>query len=75
MPLRALRVSVYINEADTWKERPLHLEILRMLQEHRLSGATVLQAIAGFTGRGGTRTSSPDSSGKPPLVVDRKSVV
>jgi hypothetical protein len=70
MPLQAIRVTVYINEADKWKDKPLYLEVLRMLHEQGLAGATVLQAIAGFTGRGGTQTSNaPDAAGKPPLVI------
>lgn len=70
MPLQAIRVTVYINEADQWEGKPLYLEILRTLHDQGLAGATVLQAIAGFTGRGGTQTSAAsESGGKPPLVI------
>jgi len=66
-----VRVSVYINEADEWQHRPLHLEILRMLHEQGLAGGTVLRAVAGFTGKGGVQTTSlVDAGGKLPLVIE-----
>ena len=67
----AVRVSVYINEADEWHHRPLHLEVLRMLHQQGISGGTVLHAVAGFTGGGGVQTTSlVDAGGKMPLVID-----
>lgn len=66
-----VRVSVYINEADEWKGRPLHLEILRLLHARGLAGGTVLRAVAGFTLKGGIETTSlVDAGGKLPLVVE-----
>ncbi len=64
------QVSVYINEADKWRQRPLHLEILKMLHSEGLAGGTVVRAVAGFTGSGGVQTTSlVDLGGKLPLVV------
>jgi PII-like signaling protein len=64
------QVSVYINEADKWRRKPLHLEILKMLYGEGLAGGTVVRAVAGFTGRGGVQTTSlVDIGGKLPLVV------
>jgi len=66
-----LRVSIYINEADEWHGRPLHLEILRMLHARGMAGGTVLRAVAGFTGKGGVETTTlVDAGGKLPLVVE-----
>ena len=66
-----LRVSVYINEADEWEHRPLHLEVLNMLSERGLAGGTVLRAVAGFTAKGGVETASlVDAGGKLPLVIE-----
>jgi hypothetical protein len=66
-----VRVSVYINEADEWRGRPLHLEILRMLFGRGIAGGTVLRAVAGFTGKGGVETTSlVDAGGRLPLVVE-----
>ena len=63
-------VSIYINEADKWRKRPLHLEILRILHAEGLAGGTVLRAVAGFTGGEGVQsTSLVDAGGKLPLVV------
>lgn len=71
MASEALRVSIYINEADEWHRRPLHLEVLRMLHEQGLAGGTVLRAVAGFTGHGGVETTSlVDAGGKLPLVIE-----
>jgi uncharacterized protein len=65
-----VRVSVYINEADEWHRRPLHLAILEMLHRRALAGGTVLRAVAGFTGKGGVQTTSlVDTGGKLPLVI------
>ena len=64
------QVSVYINEGDEWKHRPLHLEILSMLFREGMSGGTVLRGVAGFTGAEGVHsTSLVDAGGKLPLVV------
>jgi len=68
---RTSRISVYINEADKWHKRPLHLEILRMLHDEGIAGGTVLHAIAGFTGGGSVETTSlVDAGGKLPLVIE-----
>ena len=67
----AVKVLVYINEADEWRHRPLHLEVLRMLHQQGIAGGTVLHAIAGFTGGGGVQnTSLVDAGGKLPLVIE-----
>lgn len=70
MNREAVRVSIYINEADEWNRRPLHLELLRALHEAGIAGGTVLRAVAGFTARGGVETTSlVDAGGKLPLVI------
>ena len=66
----AVQISIYLNEKDEWHNRPLHLAILNYLRKENVAGATVLHAIAGFTGRGGVQNSSlVDAGGKLPLVV------
>jgi hypothetical protein len=71
MPQQLIRISVYINEADEWRGRPLHLEVLNMLHRHGVAGGTVLRAVAGFTGKGGVETTSlVDAGGKLPLVIE-----
>lgn len=65
------RISIYINEADEWHHRPLHLEVLRMLHGRGIAGGTVLRAVAGFTAKGEVETTSlVDAGGKLPLVVE-----
>lgn len=69
-PRKAVQVSVYLNEADEWHRRPLHLEILNYLHDQQVAGATVLHSVAGFTGRGRVKTSTlVDAGGKLPLVL------
>ena len=71
MPAEAVKISVYISEADQWQHQPLHLEILRMLHSQGLAGGTVLRAVAGFTAHGDVQsTSLVDVGGKLPLVVE-----
>jgi PII-like signaling protein len=66
----AVQVTIYLNEADRWQRRPLHLEMLKYLRESEIAGATVLHAVAGFTGHGRVKTSTlVDAGGKLPLVL------
>ena len=66
----AVQVTLYLNEADEWHKRPLHLEILNYLRSANVAGATVFHAVAGFTGRGRVKTTSlVDAGGRLPLVI------
>ena len=66
----AVQVTMYLNEADEWRRRPLHLEILNYLRSENVAGATVFHAVAGFTGRARVKTSMlVDAGGKLPLVL------
>jgi PII-like signaling protein len=69
-PRKAVQVTVYLNEADEWHHRPLHMEMLKYLREQEVAGATVLHAVAGFTGHSRVKTATlVDAGGKLPLVV------
>jgi len=66
----AVQVSIYLNEADTLHHKPLHLAILEYLRAENVAGATVLHAVAGFTGRGHVATTSlVDAGGRLPIIV------
>ncbi len=66
----AVQITIYLNEADEWQRRPLHLEILDYLRQENVAGATVFHAVAGFTGRRRVQTTSlVDAGGKLPLVI------
>ena len=66
----AVQVTLYINEADEWQHRPLHLEVLNYLRQENVAGATVFHAVAGFTGRSRVKTTSlVDAGGRLPLVI------
>jgi len=47
----AVQVTIYLNEADQWHHRPLHLEILNYLRKENVYAATAVHAVAGFLGR------------------------
>jgi uncharacterized protein len=66
----AVQVTIYLNEADQWHHRPLYLEILKYLREENAAGATVLHAVAGFTGRQKVEcTHLVDAGGKLPVII------
>ncbi|GCB52354.1 DUF190 domain-containing protein [Streptomyces sp. NL15-2K] len=45
---RALRVTVFIGENDTWHHRPLYTEIVHRAHAAGLAGASVFRGIEGF---------------------------
>ena len=66
----AVQITIYINEADEWQRKPLYMELLNYLRQENVAGATVLHAVAGFTGRHHVHTTSlVDAGGKLPLVL------
>ena len=66
----AVQITMYLNEADEWHRRPLHLEILKYLREENVAGATAFHAVAGFTGRSRVHTASlVEAGGKLPVVI------
>jgi uncharacterized protein len=66
----AVQVTIYLNEADQWHHRPLHVEILNYLRQENVAGATALHAVAGFTGRQKLQTTHlVDAGGKLPVVI------
>ncbi|GGV03826.1 UPF0166 protein [Streptomyces filipinensis] len=45
---RALRLTVYIGEDDTWHHKPLYSEIVHRAHTAGLAGASVFRGIEGF---------------------------
>ncbi|MEU6512054.1 MULTISPECIES: DUF190 domain-containing protein [unclassified Streptomyces] len=45
---RALRLTVYIGEDDTWHHKPLYSEIVRRAHAAGLAGASVFRGVEGF---------------------------
>lgn len=45
---RAMRLSIFIGESDTWHHRSLYAEIVRRAHKAGLAGATVIRGIEGF---------------------------
>jgi PII-like signaling protein len=46
-----VQVTIYLNEADQWHHRPLHVEILNYLRKENVYAATAVHTVAGFLGR------------------------
>lgn len=66
----AVQVTIYLNEADQWRHRPLHMEILNYLRKENVYAATATHAVAGFLGRHRVETSHLiDAGGKLPVIV------
>jgi hypothetical protein len=61
---------MYLNEADEWHRKPLHLEVLKYLREENVAGATAFHAVAGFTGRSRVHTTTlVEAGGDLPVVI------
>ncbi|MEU0178608.1 DUF190 domain-containing protein [Streptomyces massasporeus] len=45
---RALRLTVFVGERDTWHHRPLYSEIVHRAHAAGLAGASVFRGIEGF---------------------------
>ncbi|MEU5364202.1 DUF190 domain-containing protein [Streptomyces sp. NPDC005925] len=45
---RALRLTVFVGENDTWHRRPLYTEIVHRAHAAGLAGASVFRGIEGF---------------------------
>ena len=66
----AVQVTLYLNEADQWNHRPLHLEVLNYLRQENVFGAVALHAVAGFTGRQRVQTATlVEAGGKLPVII------
>jgi uncharacterized protein len=66
----AVQVTIYLNEADQWHHRPLHLEILNYLRKENVYSATAFHAVAGFVGRQNVATAHlVEAGGKLPVVI------
>lgn len=66
----AVQVTIYLNEADRWHHKPLHLEILRYLREENVYAATAIHTVAGFLGRHKVETAHlVDAGGNLPVII------
>ncbi len=66
----AVQVTIYLNEADQWHHRPLHLEILNYLRNENVYSATAFHSVAGFLGRNRVETARlVEAGGKLPVVI------
>ncbi len=45
---RALRLTIYLGESDTWHHKPLYTELVHRAHAAGLAGASVLRGIEGF---------------------------
>jgi PII-like signaling protein len=45
---RALRMTVFVDDTDTWHHRPLYTEVVHRAHAAGLAGASVFHGVAGF---------------------------
>ena len=60
----AVQVTIYLNEADQWHHKPLHMEILNYLRRENAYAAIAIHAVAGFLGR-----QPVESGGRLPVII------
>src|SRR5712692_7297137 len=66
----AVQVTIYLNEADQWHHRPLHMEILNYLRRENVCAATAVHAVAGVLGRHRVETAHlVDGGGKLAVII------
>ena len=66
----AVQVTIYLNEADQWHHRPLHMEILNYLRQENVYAATAIHCVAGFLGRNRVETAHlVEAGGKLPVII------
>ena len=66
----AVQVTIYLNEADQWNRRPLHMEMLNYLRQENVYAATCIHAVAGFLGRQRVESARlVDAGGRLPVIV------
>ncbi len=66
----AVQVTMYLNESDQWRHKPLYAEVLQFLRTENVAGASAFHAVAGFNGRNRVRTSSlVEGGGNLPVVI------
>ncbi|HEX3822384.1 MAG TPA: DUF190 domain-containing protein [Candidatus Sulfotelmatobacter sp.] len=66
----AVQVTIYLNEADQWHHKPLHMEILSYLRNENVYAATALHCVAGFLGRHRVETAHlVETGGKLPVII------
>jgi len=60
----AVQITMYLNESDKWKQ------ILHMLRQEGVAGASALHAVGGFNGRNRVHTTSlVEGGGDLPVVI------
>jgi PII-like signaling protein len=66
----AVLVTIYLNEADQWHHRPLHIEMLNYLRKENVYAATAVHAVAGFLGRQRVETAHlVEAGGRLPVII------
>jgi len=66
----AVQVTIYLNEADQWHRKPLHMEILTYLRKENVYVATAIHCVAGFLGRQRGETAHLiEDGGKLPVII------
>ena len=64
-------LRIFISEQDKYQHKPLYLQILNILRQEKIAGATILRGIAGFGAKSHMHSASIlDISNNLPLVIE-----
>jgi uncharacterized protein len=66
----AVQVTIYLNEGDQWRHKPLAVEILNYLRRENVYAAAAIHAVGGFLGRHKVETAHlVDAGGNLPVII------
>jgi uncharacterized protein len=66
----AVQVTIYLNERNQWRHKPLAVEILNYLRRENVYTAAAIHAVGEFLGRHMVKTAHlVDAGGKLPVII------
>jgi PII-like signaling protein len=66
----AVQATIYLNGADQWHHRPLHMETLSYLRQEKVYATAASHAVAGFLGCRRVKTAHlVEADGKLPVIT------
>ncbi|WP_163506052.1 DUF190 domain-containing protein [Fodinicola acaciae] len=69
VPVRALRLSIFLRDDDIWHHKPVYAEIVHRAHKAGLAGATVIRGVEGYGHAAKIHTTHMFGSGVPVLIV------
>jgi CBS domain-containing protein len=67
--MQGKRMTLFISDTDTWRQRPLYLAVLERLRRGGFLGATVTRGMAGYGGLSHIKTADLEVATDLPIVI------